>query len=52
MPRMFKLLFKLADIVNFGMETLSGPTIEVRACHSPINNSKHKRTANDYVNLR
>ena len=40
------------SLYNIGMETLSGPLIKSRACHSPINNHKHKRTADDCVNPR
>ena len=39
-------------LYNNGMETLPGPTIKAGACHSPINNCKHKRTADNCVNPR
>ena len=37
-------------LYNNGMETLPGPEIKVKACHSPNNNFKHKRTADNHVN--
>ena len=37
-------------LYNEGMETLPGPEIKVKACHSLNNNYKHKRTADNHVN--
>ena len=37
-------------LYNKGMETLPGPEIKVKACHSLNNNYKHKRTADNHVN--